>query len=64
MMYIVEVTTPENRSTVSNGVYSREVAMILARNLIERECVNFGNGFWTRTGVYVGRIVPQERIEK
>ena len=36
-----------------------ECIKLLLRVLGKPECVNFGNGFWTRTGVYVGCIIPQ-----
>lgn len=54
-----------NGFVLSWEAYPRKEAIsLLLASMGNPDCVNFGNGFWTRSGVYLGRIVPQGEGKK
>lgn len=59
MMYYVSIVKGGGFMTTVNA-YPRDEAITIAKQHIKQPCVNFGDGFWTRSVVYLGRIVAME----
>lgn len=60
MMYYISIVKSSGFITTTEA-YPHDEAVALAKHILQYRCVNFGDGFWTRTGVYLGRIVASVR---